>query len=94
MTGERCRPRDVRAGYEELRAWATGERAGTTAPRGLTLLLRHGLPGWMEAWSLLPAGRSGKTLPPRESAMPGTHPAASTELTMVLAQMAFSAVRS
>lgn len=37
--------------YEALRAQATGECPGIAAPRGLALLLRRGLPGWMSAWS-------------------------------------------
>ena len=37
--------------YEALRAQATGECPGIATPRGLTLLLRRGMPGWMSAWS-------------------------------------------
>ena len=37
--------------YETLRAQATGECPGIATPRGLALLLRHGMPGWMLAWS-------------------------------------------
>jgi len=37
--------------YEALRAQATGECPGIPTPRGLALLLRRGMPGWMTAWS-------------------------------------------
>jgi hypothetical protein len=51
MTG---RPADeLCAGYEALRAAATGSVVCDT-PRGLTLLLTQGLPGWMRAWAPLP----------------------------------------
>jgi hypothetical protein len=36
--------------YEALRAQATGECPGIATPRGLALLLRRGMPGWMTAW--------------------------------------------
>jgi hypothetical protein len=51
MTG---RPADeLCAGYEALRAAATGSVVCDT-PRGLTVLLTQGLPGWMRAWALPP----------------------------------------
>jgi len=37
--------------YEALRSQATGECHGIATPRGLALLLRRGVPGWMSAWS-------------------------------------------
>lgn len=37
--------------YEALRAQATGECPGIATPRGLALLLRRGMPGWILAWS-------------------------------------------
>ena len=37
--------------YEALRAQATGECPGIATPRGLALLLRRGMPGWMLTWS-------------------------------------------
>jgi hypothetical protein len=49
------RPADeLCAGYEALRAAATGSVVAET-PRGLALLLAQGLPGWVRAWSPLPA---------------------------------------
>ena len=49
------RPADeLCAGYEALRAAATGSLACDT-PRGLALLLSQGLPAWMRAWRPLPA---------------------------------------
>lgn len=48
------RPADeMCAGYETLRAAATGQVVCDT-PRGLTLMLSQGLPAWMRAWSPLP----------------------------------------
>lgn len=37
--------------YEQLRAQATGELPYLSTPRGLALFLRHGMPGWILAWS-------------------------------------------
>lgn len=37
--------------YEALRAQAIGGCPGIPMPRGLALLLRRGMPGWMSAWS-------------------------------------------
>jgi len=42
------------AGYEALRAAATGSSVSDT-PRGLALLVAQGLPAWMQAWAPLPA---------------------------------------
>jgi hypothetical protein len=42
------------AGYEALRAAATGSAVSDT-PRGLALLVAQGLPAWMQAWAPLPA---------------------------------------
>ncbi len=40
---------DLTAGYEALRAQATGQLPSMT-PRGLALCLSAGLPAWMKAW--------------------------------------------
>ena len=51
------RPADeIGAGYEALRAAASGQHACDT-PRGLSLLQTQGLPAWMRAWSPLPPPR-------------------------------------
>ncbi|MGH2841971.1 MAG: hypothetical protein ACRDKL_00080 [Solirubrobacteraceae bacterium] len=54
---------DLRAGYETLRAAATGAAVPDT-PRGLALFLTQGLPGWMAAWAppppSVPAGLPGE----------------------------------
>jgi hypothetical protein len=47
----RNRGGSLREQYEALRAQATGECPGIATPRGLALLLRRGMPGWMLAWS-------------------------------------------
>lgn len=45
------RPADeIGAGYEALRAAASGQHACDT-PRGLSLLQTQGLPAWMRAWN-------------------------------------------
>ncbi|HET9061107.1 MAG TPA: hypothetical protein VFN61_14405 [Acidimicrobiales bacterium] len=43
---------EIRAGYEALRAVATGQGPCGT-PRGLTLLLSQGLPAWVRSWAPL-----------------------------------------
>ena len=51
------RPADeIGAGYEALRAAASGQLACGT-PRGMSLLQTQGLPAWMRAWSPLPPTR-------------------------------------
>jgi hypothetical protein len=51
------RPADeLCAGYEALRAAATGQMV-CEMPRGLTLMLSQGLPAWMRAWTPLPPAR-------------------------------------
>ncbi|HTW10515.1 MAG TPA: hypothetical protein VME46_23630 [Acidimicrobiales bacterium] len=41
---------EIRAGYEALRAAATGQGPCNT-PRGLALFLSQGLPAWMLSWT-------------------------------------------
>jgi hypothetical protein len=36
--------------YEDLRSWALGNAAAASAARGLAVLLRRGVPAWMQAW--------------------------------------------
>lgn len=36
--------------YEEMRAYAVGAAPGAV-PHGLALLIRHGVPAWVEAWA-------------------------------------------
>lgn len=47
---------DLAAGYEALRAVAVGSLP-TDSPRGLTLVLAQGLPGWIHAWTKPPPSR-------------------------------------
>jgi hypothetical protein len=76
------RPADeIGAGYEALRAAASGQHACDT-PRGLTLLQAQGLPAWMRAWSPLP--------PPRPVVAGEQRPLAAgvgTEVVRVLTEM-------
>ncbi|MGH9242975.1 MAG: hypothetical protein ACRD29_01390 [Acidimicrobiales bacterium] len=70
------------AGYEALRAAATGSVASET-PRGLALMLAQGLPAWVRAWAPLP--------PPAPVASPGERPVApgvGAEMVRVLTEMA------
>jgi len=83
---------DFTQAYETLRAEVTGGSTtpGLGVPRGLALLLRGGLAGWMQGWrhpvphqpTPAPPGCS-PCLPPLSGAVP--------ELTLVLAQMALAA---
>lgn len=75
-------PDDLCAGYEALRAAATGSAVSDT-PRGLTLLLAQGLPAWMQAWvPLTPSAPVG---------LPGERPLATglgAEMVRLLTEMA------
>lgn len=82
----RVRPAELTAGYEAIRAQATGELPAATA-RGLTLFLSAGMPSWMRAWA------------PLAPAPPATHVALANslpsiglgaEVVRVLTQMALS----
>lgn len=78
-----ARPTDeLCAGYEALRAAATGSAASDT-PRGLALLLAQGVPAWMAAWAPLP--------PPVPAAPAGERPSAAglgAEMVRLLTEMA------
>jgi hypothetical protein len=77
--------------YEALRAYALGTAPAGGLAQGLVVLLRHGLPTWLETWRqaapVPPAGRSevAATQEPAE-AIP-------VELPAVLAEMALHLVR-
>lgn len=75
--------------YEALRAYALGTVPASGPAQGLVVLLRHGLPTWLEAWRqaapLPPVARS-EVAAARESAVP-------VELPAVLAGMALHLVR-
>jgi hypothetical protein len=36
--------------YEDLRSWAMGGAAAASPARGLAVLLRRGVPAWIQAW--------------------------------------------
>jgi len=92
MAVERCRPRDVRADYEELRAQATGQ--ARPSPGDWLCCSDEVCGGEWKPGRFFRRVKFGKVPVPREGAMPGTHPAASTELAMLVVQMVLSAVRS
>jgi len=78
--------------YEELRAWVLG-RAGAPAPRSLAILLRMGLPGWMDAWSLTLAGVT-EAAAVRSRSQAGTMKTMSShELTSLLTEMVLMTAR-
>ncbi len=80
------------AGYEALRAQATGAGAAGTPPRGLSLLLRAGLAAWIAAWRRLVVAPSTLRPPPRTGR---SEPAVGlvAELAVVLTEMALGARR-
>ncbi len=41
---------ELAQGYEDLRTWALGCSTSGGVARGLALLLRGGMPAWMQAW--------------------------------------------
>jgi hypothetical protein len=73
--------------YEELRAQATG-RAGPEVPmaRGLALLLRSGMAGWMQAWRGLAVSPTTPPPPPTDGLQPRA--GLTAEVAVILAQMA------
>lgn len=73
--------------YEVLRAQATeGAGSGGSPARGLALLLRSGLAGWMQAWVHL-VGSPAQVPQPRRPE-PRTPFELSAELAIILTQMA------
>lgn len=80
----------LRHAYEALRAQATRRVGSKTPPaKGLTLLLRSGLAGWIQAWRRLVATPAAEP-PPQHSTMIQTPCSLSAELAVILAQMALS----
>jgi hypothetical protein len=71
-----------------LRAYALGGRAAGTLPQGLALILRHGMPAWLEAWRRSTPSRLEAFPAPvaaaRERPVGGLH----AEVALVLAGMA------
>jgi hypothetical protein len=77
------RPSDeLCAGYEALRAAATGSLASDT-PRGLALFLAQWLPAWMRAWAPRPA--AGPIVPAGERPVV---PGVGAEVVRLLTEMA------
>lgn len=79
---------DLAQGYEDLRNWAVGASAAGSVARGLALLLRRGMPAWMQAWlrhtPATAASHSARVhLPVARRATPGV----GVELAQVLANM-------
>jgi hypothetical protein len=77
--------------YEALRAQATGECPGSATPRGLALLLRRGMPGWMLAWlDCVPVARTTATRTTNDKGT-GLLDSLHSELAVLLANMALQA---
>ena len=86
---ERLPREQLRHAYEALRAQATGRIGSQTPPaRGLTLLLRSGVAGWMQAWRNLVATPAAQPRSHRATLTAQPQMGLSAELAMVLAQMA------
>lgn len=74
--------------YQEMRAFAVGSVPGVV-PHGVALLMRRGVPAWMEAWSL----GASPPLPPRKvDAGPPSSPSVGgrVELVAALVEMALA----
>lgn len=77
----------LRQAYEELRARATGRASPEMSmARGLTLLLRSGMAGWMQAWRGLVVSPATPPVPPKDEPQPRL--GLNAELAIILAQMA------
>jgi hypothetical protein len=74
---------DLSAGYEALRAEAVGNLPAGT-PRGLALVLNHGLPDWIRAW----AGAPSPGTAPAPAADRGAAPGRGGEVVRLLTEMA------
>ncbi len=76
--------------YEELRAQTTGEYRCIATSRGLALLLRHGMPGWMLAWSdCVPVTRTTATISTNDKGN-GKLGSLHSEVAMLLVSMALA----
>lgn len=87
------RPDGMAAGYEALRAEATGGLS-SAAPRGRALVLGQGLPAWIRAWAATPVPAALRPVP---AAPPPCAPwrsgdgALGAEVVRLLAEMALGA---
>jgi hypothetical protein len=71
--------------YEDLRSWAMGGAATANPARGLAVLLRRGVPAWMQAWRQFAPMKSTSSLAP--SAPHHTPVGVGLEVARVLANM-------
>lgn len=71
--------------YEDLRMWAVGSAMATTAARGLAVLLRRGVPAWMQTWRQLTLVKP--TPSPTPAAPQPPPPGVGLEVARVLANM-------
>jgi hypothetical protein len=76
----------IRDQYEALRAWAVGTVA--THPPGLGILLRRGIPAWMETLCLAPSSPPAPSVPRISSPIVAT-----PELAQVIASMLWEVQR-
>ncbi len=72
--------------YEELRAYAFGGRLTGALPQGLALVLRRGLPAWLQAWQrCVPDRLAPAPQAPARSLVP--------DVALVLADMVLQTIR-
>ena len=78
--------------YEALRTFALGQAAAGPAPRGFALVLRHGVPAWIDAW--VHCAAANVSTPPRPPAerLSALLPALHVEVATLLAEMALASV--
>jgi hypothetical protein len=71
--------------YEELRAWVMGQPQPVTRPTGLALVLRQGVPAWINACSTWLSSPSATA--PSIARSRGEAPVSDQAITAVLATM-------
>lgn len=81
------------AHYEALRAQVTGTGTLTTSPRGLVLLMRAGVVGWLSAMRQLTSSVSSAAPQPSRQPSPASLPLV-PDLVVLLAEMALNRLRA
>lgn len=83
----RACPQELAAGYEALRAQATGGLA-PELPRGMAVMVTQGLPAWIRAWAV-PASVPASPIP----AAPTSANGRGAEVVRLLTEMVLSGGR-
>jgi hypothetical protein len=80
--------------YEDLRDFIISHKMPLAPPRGLALLLRRGMPGWIEVWSRPVSSDQAVTIrPQRLGISPGGTGPLPLEAAAILTNMALAAIR-